>query len=121
MNILDAVKEKIAQYISVYIKLLKISFIEGASTVLGYFIFAIIGLFFFFCFIFFLGFGIVEIFVAIGLTKLSAYFITVSIYALLLIAVLLARKNIVRFFSGGLIRVLTENPKRNKENEDDDD
>jgi Zn-dependent protease with chaperone function len=108
MNIFSAVKEKITQYITAYLKLLKINFIDRTSNVLGYIIFTLIGLFLAFCILLFLGLGLVEVFSTIGCSRLASFFIVIAIYLLLLIIMVMLRKNIVRFFVGSIIKVLTE-------------
>jgi len=108
MSIFGDLKQKITRYADVYIKLLKINFIGRSANVFSYFLFALICLFFFFCIILFIGFGLSEVFVEAGLSKMVSFFIVVGIYFLLLFVVMALRKKIIRFFASGFIRVLTE-------------
>ena len=107
MSLFNQVKEKVTQYIDVYIKLLKIGFVEGTANILSYLMYMTICLFIFFCIILFLGFGIVEGLMAIGLTKLSSFFITIGIYLLSLFLIVMLRKQITSFFSSGVIKAMT--------------
>ena len=118
MSIFAQVKEKITQYIDVYIKLAKISFIEGTSNILSYFMFAFICLFLIFCVVLFMGFGMVEVFTAIGFTRLSALLMVLGLYFVTLILVLLLRGKITRYFAGGFIKLMTGG---SKDDEEDDD
>ena len=119
MGLLSQVKDKIAQYLDVYIKLFKINFIGRTSNLMSYFMFALIGLFIAFCIVLFTGFGLVELFVALDLPKLASFFIVVGIYLLLLVLVIACRKQIIRFFASGFIRVLTEGDEIDKEGEEE--
>ena len=49
MGILNQLKEKITQYLNVYIKLFKINFIGRSASLFSYFLFALICLFIAFC------------------------------------------------------------------------
>ncbi len=116
MGILGGLKDKIVRYLDVYIRLIKINFIGRTAGLLSYLMFGMICLFIFFCIILFLGLGLVEMFNAMGLSKLASFFITIGIYVLMLIIVIASRKRITNFFSSGIINVLTEDDEpENKE------
>ena len=108
MGIFTSIKEKITGYLDVHIKLMRLSFIERTSGLLSYLMFGMIVLFIFFCIILFLGFGLTELFTSLGLSRMASIFVTIGVYILLLTLVLGLRKNITRFFSNGLITVLTD-------------
>ncbi len=108
MSIISELKEKVTQYLNVYVKLLKVNFIGRAANVFSYFFFALICLFIFFCIILYIGFGLTEVFADAGLSKTASFFIVTGIYALLLIIVVALRKQITRFFASGFIRALTD-------------
>ena len=108
MNIVGQLKEKVTQYVDVYVKLAKISFIGKTANLLSHFMFSLIALFIFLCIILFLGFGLTELFVVAGLSKAVSFFITIGIYVLLLVLVVLLRRPIARFFASIFIKVLTE-------------
>ncbi len=115
MSILTTLKEKIKDYADVYIKLLKLNFIEHTSKIMSYLMFGMICLFIVFGIVLFIGFGLSEAFVAMGLSRVASFFITVGIYILLLVLVMALRKNITGFFASGVITALTEG------DDDDDD
>ena len=115
MGILSALKEKVTQYVDVYVKLFKINFIGRTANLLSYFMFAMIGMLIAFCILLFTGLGLVEVFVAAGLTKMAAFFITIGIYLLLLFVIFACRKAITRFFASSIIKVMTEGDEEDKE------
>jgi hypothetical protein len=117
MNIFSSIKEKIAQYIDVYLKLAKVNFIKGASNVLSYFVFVLICLFLLFCILLLLGFGLVSIFHTAGLSLVASFFITFGIYILFLLFIVGLRKHIVQFFSAAFIRMMTDDGKNAKTEE----
>lgn len=108
MSILSQLKEKVTQYLNVYIRLLKVNVIGRTASVFSYFLFVLICLFIFFCIILYTGFGLTEVFAEAGLSKIASFFIMTGIYILLLVIVVALRKNITRFFANGFIRVLSE-------------
>jgi len=116
MSILTSIKEKIREYIDVYIKLLKVNFIEHTANLVSYFLFTMICLFIVFGIILFTGFGISEAFIAMGLPKLAAFFITVGVYILLLVLTIACRKGITKFFAGSVISAMTD-----QSNDDEDE
>ena len=115
MGILNQLKEKITQYLNVYIKLCMINFIGRSASLFSYFLFALICLFIAFCVILFIGFGLTEVFIEAGLSKMVSFFIVIGIYILLLLIVMMLRKPITRFFASGFIRVLTEGDEEDEE------
>ena len=117
MSILTQLKEKVTQYLNVYIKLLKVNFIGRTANIFSYFFFSLICLFIFFCIILYTGFGLTEVFADAGLSKTASFFIVTGIYVLLLVIVVSLRKPITRFFASGFIRVLTEGDDEGEEQE----
>ncbi len=113
LGIFGQLKNKITQYIDVYIKLAKINFIEGASNLLSYFMFTIIVLCILFCIILFIGFCIVEVFVNAGFSRVVSYLFAISSYILLLAVTLGLRGKITTFFANQTINVLTEGDEDN--------
>ena len=116
MNFLESIKDKIAQYITVYLDLLKVNVVEKSSYILSYFILSIAGLFIFLCFIFLLSFGLVEAFVALGITRLGALFITAGIYLLFLLVLVMLRKGITRSIAAAFISMFTDTDDKPKTN-----
>ncbi len=115
MSIFSDLKERVLQYVDVQVKLFKINFIGRSANLFSYFLFSLICLFIFFCIILFIGFGLTEVFVSAGLSKMASFFVVIGIYFLLLIIVVALRKNITRFFASGFIRVLTEGDNEEEE------
>ncbi len=120
MSIISRFKDKIQQYIDVQLKLFKLSFIGTTANVLSYFIFLLIGLFIFFCILMFLGFGMVEMFVALEFTRTAALFMTIGVYVLLLGLLVLLRRPVTEFFASGVITVLTDSDKDDDDDDKDD-
>ncbi len=108
MSIFGSVKDKITQYVEVYIKLLKVNFIGKTASILSYFMFAMICLFLLFGIIMLIGFGVVEVFVALGFTKVAAFFLTTGVFTIKLVILLSLRRPITRFFANTFISVITE-------------
>ena len=115
MNIIGQIKERITAYLDVQLKLVKINFILGTSNVLSYLLFAMIGLFILFSIILFIGFGLTEVFVELGLSRMAALFIVTGIYVLLLLLLLVCRKGVTRFFSSKIVNVMTESGEEEEE------
>ncbi len=118
MGIFTQLKEKVAQYVNVYVKLFKINFIGRTSNIFSYFLFALICLFIFFCIILFIGFGLTEVFVEAGLSKMLSFFLVVVIYVLMLIMVVALRKRVTRIFAAEFIKILTEDDEKENNNEE---
>jgi hypothetical protein len=108
MNIFTPLKDKVTQYIDVYLNLLKVNFVEKSSFILSYFIFSFIGLFIFLCFIFLLSFGLVETFIEVGASRLGAFFITSGIYFICLLILLGLRKPITKCIANMFIAMFTD-------------
>jgi hypothetical protein len=119
MSIFSSVKDKVLNYIDVYTRLIRINIIEKTASLLSYVMYGLVVLFIVFCIILFLGFGLTEALMLTGLSKMVSFFITIGIYFLLLLIVFLLRKNIVRFISGGIIKVLTEGDEKEGQDEKD--
>ena len=115
MLIFNQLKNKIAQYIDVYIRLFKIILIGRIANLLGYFMFAMTSMFIALCIVLFLGLGLVEFFICSGLSKAISFFLTIGVYLLLLFILALLRKKISRFFASKMIKALTAG------DEDDED
>ena len=114
MGIFSSIKDKIAKYIDVNIKLIRINLIGRSADVLSYLIFGMIILFIAFCIILFIGMGLTEVFIALGISKLVSFFITVGIYLVMLFVVLTYRRPISRYIASDIISVLTEDDEQGK-------
>ena len=115
MNMLGQLREKIAEYIDVNVKLAKITFVGRTANLLSYFLYAFIGIFIFFILILFAGMGLVEVFSDAGLSRIAAFFITAGVYVLLLLLIVALRKNITTYFANVFISVLTEGDETEEE------
>jgi len=121
LNQLKPIFGKISEWIEVRVKLLKINFILTTSNLVSYILYAFICLFVFFCLILFAGFGLKEVLVEAGLSNMAAMLIVFGCYLLMFILLLACRKSITRFFSSRIIRVMTEETGKEKEDKDEDD
>lgn len=117
MNFIANLKDKITQYIDVNIKLLKLSIIDTTSSVLSYFIFIFIVLFLVMLMFIFMGFGLAEWFTLLFNSRVAGFFTTFGVFVLIFSMFLALRKNIIRFFSDGFIKVMTERSGKDEENE----
>ena len=61
-----------------------------------------------FCVILFLGFGLNELFVESGLSRLASIFLVTGIYVLFLAIVMGLRKSITRFFADSVVNMMTD-------------
>lgn len=108
MSIFSRIKDRVTAYVDTYVKLMKLNFIEGAAKMVSFFLFVMICLFIVFVTIVFVGFGISESLVALGMSHLGAYFITAGVYLLLLFVFVLSRNGVLRFFGDMVVRMMTE-------------
>jgi len=117
MSIFGSIKDAVAKYADVYIKLFKVNAIGKTSGLLAYVMFALICMLLLFCTMILLGFGIAEGLCALGLTRVASFFITIGIYALLMVVVISMRRSITRSFADTFIRILTEGDNDNNNND----
>jgi len=115
MSIFASLKDKLTQYIDVYVKLFKLNFMGSTAKLLSYVMFALICMFLVFITMLLMGLGIIEGFVELGLSRVGASFATMGVYILILGIVFALRNNITGFFAGTFLKILTE------DNEEDDD
>ena len=121
MSIFSQLKDKVAQYVDVRVKLIKIGVISRASSLLSYFMYALICLFILLCVLLFSGLSLVEGFVALGLSRLVSTLIVLGVYLLTLILLGAMRNSIIKAFSGIFIRIMTEVDKDDDDDDEDDD
>ncbi len=115
MNIFGSIKDTIAKYAEVYIKLLKVNVIGKTSGLVAYVMYAFIFMLLFFCTMILFGFALVEGFCAMGLSRVASFFVTFGLYLLLMVLLVAMRKGITRFFTNTFIRILTEGDNENSE------
>ncbi len=111
MNIINEWKAKIARYLDVNVKLVKLNFIQHASRIFGYFIFVMIGFLLGFAILMYLGLALAEWFTVLADgSRIAGFFMTVGFYLLLCAVLYALRKPIIKAFAGKMIKMLTENP-----------
>ncbi len=115
MSIFASIKDAVAKYAEVYIKLLKVNAIGKTSSLMAYVMFALICMMLMFCTMLLLGFGLVEVFCVLGLSRVMAFVATFGVYLLMLFSALAMRKGITRAFAGAFVRILTEGDNENNE------
>ena len=115
MNFFTRWKDKATEYIDVRVGLMKLSFIERTSMLLGNLMVSFIYLFIALAFFIFLGFALLETFSSMLDSRVGGAFLTAGVFALMLGLLFALRKNIINAFSGIFIRILTEG------DDDDDD
>lgn len=108
MGLISDIKEKITGYADVYIKLMKLSFIDRTSHVISYLIYLIICMLIGFCVLLFGGFGLSEALAEAGMPKSLAFLTTIGCFILVLLAFVLMRKKITRKLADTFIDVLTD-------------
>jgi len=101
--------DKIAHYIEMRFRLLKLDLVQSVSGILSYFLFCIIALFVLLALFIFLGMGMSEYFAGVVDSRAGGYFMTTAVYLLLLILLYALRKPIANKFSGIFIGILTDN------------
>lgn len=108
MGILDSWKEKIAHYIDVRLRLVKLAIVERISGILSYLILTFIGLFLSMGILIFLGIALAEYFAEIWASRSLAYLLTAGIFVLLFLCIFALRRLIVRAISGIFIGIMTD-------------
>jgi hypothetical protein len=123
MGIFSNIKDKISRYIEIRIDLMKVSVIGRTASVVSYVLFALICLLILFCIVLFIGLGLTNAFIDMGISAVGSFFMTTGIYILLLVFIILLRRPISRFFADSLVEVITaddnngnEDASKNEEN-----
>ncbi len=107
--------DKIAHYIEMRFRLIKLDLIQSVSGILSYFLFSFIVLFVVLALLIFLGMGMSEYFAEVLDSRAGGYFMTTGIYLLLLLLLVACRKAIANKLGGIFVGILT------KSDDDDDD
>ena len=115
MSFIDKWKDKISEYVDVRVQLIKLSFIDRTSHILGYFVYVFLILSLMLPVLIFLGMGLGELFTNLFDSSVAGYFATVGVYILLIIIIMLCRKPLINAVAGIFIAKLTED----ENNEDD--
>jgi hypothetical protein len=115
MNLFTRWKDKATDFVDVRVRLLKLSFIERTSTLLGNLMASFIYLFIALAFFIFLGVALLELFADLLDSRVGGAFLTAGIFALMLGILFAARKAIISAFAGIFIRILTEQDEDDEE------
>ena len=116
MNLFTRWKDKATEYVDVRVGLLKLSFIERTSTLLGNLMVSFVYLFIGLAFFIFLGVALLETFIYMFESRIGGAFMTAGVFALMFGVLFAIRKSIIRAFTNIFIRILTEG-----DDDDDDD
>lgn len=116
MGIFDSWKEKIAHYIDVRLRLIKLSIVERVSGILSYLILTFIALFVGISVLIFAGIALAEYFATILDSRSGGYLLTSGIFLLLFLSLFAFKKLIVRAISGIFIRVMTDTSDDDEDN-----
>ncbi len=108
MSFFDKWKDKITEYVDVRVQLIKLSFIERTSHILGYFVYVFIVLSMLLPILIFLGIGLSEVFTDLFDSRIAGYFMTVGVYILLTLIIILYRKPLIKKVAGIFISKLTD-------------
>ena len=108
MNLFTRWKDKATDYVDVRLGLLKLSFIERTSTLLGNLMVCFIYFFTALAFFIFLGIAMLEGFASLLDSRVAGAFVTAGVFALMLGVLFAMRKGIIAAFAGIFIRILTE-------------
>lgn len=119
MSLFSNLKEKVAHYLEVNLRLLQLNFIKRTSNIMGYFIFLIIAMFCLFAMLLFMGFGLAEVFTYIANgSHIAGFFMTVGVYFLFILMLFGLRKRIIKIFASVFVAVLTESDDEDEEEEE---
>ncbi|OJW83515.1 MAG: hypothetical protein BGO69_08575 [Bacteroidetes bacterium 46-16] len=115
MSFIDKWKDKITEYVDVRVQLIKLSFVERTSHILGYFVYVFIVLSLLLPILIFLGMGLSEAFTELFDSRTAGYFMTLGVYVLLTLIVMLCRKQLINKAAGIFIAKLTDDDDDNDE------
>lgn len=108
-------KDKLADYVDMRVRLVKLDFIERTSQVLSFFTFTIVCFLLVLPILLFMGIGVAEFFADLVGSRGGGYLIITGLYLLALGLLFIYRKRFIRKFTGLFIRVMTD------DDEDDED
>lgn len=108
-------KDKLADYVDMRVRLVKLDFIERTSQVLSFFTFTIVCFLLVLPILLFMGIGVAEFFADMVGSRGGGYLIITGLYLLALGILFMYRKRFIKKFTGLFIRVMTD------DEEDDED
>lgn len=109
-------KDKLADYVDMRVRLVKLDFIERTSQVLSFFTFTIVCFLLVLPILLFMGIGVAEFFADLVGSRGGGYLIITGLYLSALGILFMYRKRFIKKFTGLFIRVMTDD-----EDEDDDE
>lgn len=99
--------DKTLNYVSARLDMLKLSAVERISLILGFFMFAMVGMIMAVAVMIFLGIGLSEYFAEITGSEPIGYLIVSGIYTVLLLIILAFKRRLLIWFAGFFISLLT--------------
>lgn len=108
MNILGNLKEKVADYVDVRVRLLKLSVVERTASILSYFAFLMIILLIALLAFVFIGFGMAEGFTALVDSRTGGFLLAALVFILLLLITFALRAKLFHKFANIFVKLLTE-------------
>lgn len=99
--------DKTLNYVSARLDMMKLSVVERISLILGFFMFAMVGMIMAVAVIIFLGIGLSEYFAAVTGSEPIGYLIVSGIYTLLLLIILAFKRKLLIWFAGFFVNLLT--------------
>ncbi|MBA3828789.1 MAG: phage holin family protein [Taibaiella sp.] len=113
MNVIKEIKEKIARYLQVHLRLLQLDIVERVSSILGNFAFLLVILFCGFAMLLFVGFALSEYFTDLLNSRVAGRFLTVGVYLVLMIVCIACKRSVINFFSSIFVRSITDDVIKN--------
>lgn len=101
-------KDKLADYVDMRVRLVKLDFIERTSQVLSFFTFTIVCFLLVLPILLFMGIGVAEFFADLVGSRGGGYLIITGLYLLALGILFMYRKRFIKKFTGLFIRVMTD-------------
>lgn len=102
-------KDKLTDYIDMRVRIMKLDLIERTSKVLSFFTFTIVCFLLVLPILLFMGIGVAEFFADLVGSRGGGYLIITGIYMLMLGALFMMRKQVIRKFTDLFIKVMTDN------------
>jgi len=118
MSFIDKWKDKITEYVDVRFQLIKLSFIERTSHILGYLVYVFIILSLLLPILIFTGIGLSEVFTSLFDSRIAGFFCTAGVYILIVLIIIAARKSLIKNLANIFIAKLTD---IDDDDKDDDD
>jgi uncharacterized membrane protein HdeD (DUF308 family) len=108
LNLINKWKDQATQYIDLRAQLLKLGFIERVSKVLGSLMFSVILIMILMIVLLFIGFGIMETFIALFDSRIGGAFAAAGTFGILFTILFAFRKKITTGFIDMFVGVMTD-------------